>query len=542
MNSSKSKTLYICAQCRRAQSRVATFALRQPRRLISSTAARRGNEDANDAKEVDSNFNGSPGTMPDVQQDFIRRGAMFKRLSEMTAASLGANSTRARKIIEEAGFTGDLKRQLDAHMESLREEAERSKTFPTADSLLKPEAQAEHISSIRRASEGITRHDMSIMDYLSTLDQTLKDEDVKRYLAQQERAGDRRIDGGGRFSKERIAQVRAKLTAQALASRQNLSTGESDERAQRRKELKERFSPDARPMPTTLQGLASLANERIEDAIARGQFKNLPRGKEAAAALAHDSGARNPFLDTTEYFLNKMIQKQEMVPPWIEKQQELVSAVAAFRNRLRADWRRHAARTIASGGGSLDEQIRRADAYADAERDVALRRSHQAGTATKDNVETLASVDDYFGKKDAEFPDDHLRASSGVFRDPEWERTEHAYLSLSIRHINNLTRSYNLQAPALAHKPYYTLDRELRACFADVAPRVADEIRQRAAAPPVRIEIVGHRPGGMLERFAAESAPVWDSTRPHYGIREFWADLWRSSSPSSSSSSSSSSS
>jgi len=45
------------------------------------------------------------------------------------------------------------------------------------------------------------------------------------------------------------------------------------EREELRKELKERFTPGARPMPTSFRGLASLANERIEDAIARGQFK-----------------------------------------------------------------------------------------------------------------------------------------------------------------------------------------------------------------------------------------------------------------------------
>jgi hypothetical protein len=42
-----------------------------------------------------------------------------------------------------------------------------------------------------------------------------------------------------------------------------------------RKELKERFTPGARAMPNSIRGLAALANERIEDAIARGQFKVL---------------------------------------------------------------------------------------------------------------------------------------------------------------------------------------------------------------------------------------------------------------------------
>ena len=40
-----------------------------------------------------------------------------------------------------------------------------------------------------------------------------------------------------------------------------------------RRDLKERFGPGVGTMPNSFRGLAALANERIEDAIARGQFK-----------------------------------------------------------------------------------------------------------------------------------------------------------------------------------------------------------------------------------------------------------------------------
>jgi hypothetical protein len=63
---------------------------------------------------------------------------------------------------------------------------------------------------------------------------------------------------------------------------------------------------------------ASLASERVVDAIPRGHFRNLPHGR----AVERDCSARGPFLDTTEYFMNKIVQKQEIVPPWIKKQQE----------------------------------------------------------------------------------------------------------------------------------------------------------------------------------------------------------------------------
>lgn len=130
-----------------------------------------------------------------------------------------------------------------------------------------------------------------------------------------------------------------------------------------RNKIKERFQPHAQPVPGTIQGLASLANERIKDAIARGQFKNLPRGKK----IERDYTASSLFLDTTEYFMNKIIQKQEIVPPWIEKQQELVSTATKFRARLRVEWKRHMARSIASRDGTVQDQIRMAQAYAAAE-------------------------------------------------------------------------------------------------------------------------------------------------------------------------------
>ena len=60
--------------------------------------------------------------------------------------------------------------------------------------------------------------------------------------------------------------------------------------------LKEKLSPGFRAMPATMEGLASLAEERIQDARARGEFKNLPgRGKPAKKDHLNDS----PHIDRT---------------------------------------------------------------------------------------------------------------------------------------------------------------------------------------------------------------------------------------------------
>ncbi len=359
---------------------------------------------------------------------------------------------------------------------------------------------------------------------------------------------------------ERLANARDRTSVYALSQDQSLS---EKEREKMRKILKERFAAGARPMPGSVQGLAALANERIEDAIARGQFNNIARGK--GLNVERDHNANSPFLDTTEYFMNKIIQKQEIVPPWIEKQQELIKAANVFRARLRADWKRHAARVIASKGGPLETQVRRAEAYAVAEAasnpkatktesmseidhegrlaQITVTEIPTPSTETTDSTITVSEDLAIEPSTSHEAPDIPIQPSPSTpethpptppplpnlppFRDPAWESLERAYHTLAITEINNITRSYNLQAPDLAKKPYFSLDRELRACFADVATRLPAEIRERARRPEkIRVEVVGHRAGGVLERFSGEKVQVYDSTKPKYGFREFWKDLW----------------
>jgi hypothetical protein len=256
--------------------------------------------------------------------------------------------------------------------------------------------------------------------------------------------------------------------------------------------------------------------------------------------------------------MNKMIQRQDIVPPWIEKQQELVKAANVFRARLRNDWKRHAARTIASRGGSLQEQMRIADRYAEAEKvhnpkRRAVEQISVPTNATYDPVmvkivqevpstsssdkppiqislETKdAGVTTSEGKSDAstaqvEPPRTPLPAP---FRIPSWEAAEASYLNLAVTNLNNLTRSYNLMAPELAKKPYFSLERELKSCYADVAPQLSEAIKERASRPVKDlVEKIGHTPGGVLERFAGDKAKIYDSRKPLYGWKEFWKDLW----------------
>ena len=390
---------------------------------------------------------------------------------------------------------------------------------------------------------------------------------------------------------ERLANARDRTSVYALSQDPNMS---ESEREQMRKTLKERFTAGARPMPGSVQGLAALANERIEDAIARGQFRNIPRGK--GTNVERDYNANSPFLDTTEYFMNKIIQKQEIVPPWIEKQQELVKAAAVFRGRIRADWKRHAARVIASKGGSLEAQVQRAEAYAAAEAannpkvtktESMTEIDHEGKLSQLTVTETPTPFSEASDSKITVTEEPALKSSTPAepqafsehrtpsprantsspqantspppastsppsastspppantergpsispplprispFRDRAWESLELAYHTLAIKELNDLTRTYNLQAPNLAKKPYFSLDRELRSCFADIAPQLPNEIRERSRRPErVRVEVIGHRPGGVLDKFSTDKVKVHDSMKPNYGFKQFWQDLW----------------
>ena len=251
--------------------------------------------------------------------------------------------------------------------------------------------------------------------------------------------------------------------------------------------------------------------------------------------------------------MNKMIKRQEIVPPWIEKQQELIKTANNFRSRLRNDWKRHAARVIASHGGTLEDQMARARGYARAEEvfnprrrnvdqisvptnttddAVMVRIRRQVASeigATEDvGVKGAVETDTETGKESATTA--AVYYASKPFRDPQWEAAERSYMELAIANLNAITRSYNLMAPELAKKPYFSLERELNSCFADVAPQLAEIIRERATRPAKSsLDSGAFGSSGVLERFVGEGGgkvKVYESRAPKYGLKEWWRDLW----------------
>lgn len=331
---------------------------------------------------------------------------------------------------------------------------------------------------------------------------------------------------------ERLAEAKERTSTYTLSQAPGFS---EEERENMRREMREQLTPGAHSMPISISGLSSLANERIEDAIARGQFKKIRRGKGVNTKSDHN--ASSAFIDTTEYFMNKIIQQQEIVPPWIEKQQQLGMELNRFRERLRADWRRHAAMLIASKGGSLDAQMKRAKAYAAAETRLAEKANLEASFTEDTSVSEINSDGRIVSKSetpqsptiknDGDEPSEDL-AHLPPLRDPNYLAIERSYHELAVKQINTLARSYNLQAPASAHKPYINLDRELKVCYAAVAPELAEEIKRRAterARPSSIVPPVSSSKLGSLGM--AQSVRVQEEDQSKgYGMKQLWRDLF----------------
>lgn len=261
--------------------------IRQHRRTFS--AAFRFRQADPNAVRKDDDGPQEDSTKPGRSED--EEGAMSRRLADLTGDSLETGGRGARKVVEEAGFNEDLKRKLEDRLAGARFREENRSAL----------AQAQMPTSAGKASRDIAgaqpwTGEESVEDAaLRMLVDTHKP--LKRPARiPSARGPPPKVDTARPRSKAssgaRLANARDKTSFYEVMKDPSMS---EKEREQMRKEIKERFSPAARAVPATIQGLASLANERIEDAIARGQFKNLPRGKK----VERDYNASSPFIDTT---------------------------------------------------------------------------------------------------------------------------------------------------------------------------------------------------------------------------------------------------
>lgn len=466
-------------------------------------------------------------------------GPLTRRLEEATEEVLLTGGTPGRRAVEDAGFSEELKEKLLNKLADAQFRTQHAGAFAQAGL---PQSAGEGTKQIA-AAQPWTGQEPTADGVLRMLD------DAKKPLAPGLRGRfqappvDMRLQRPPpKSAGQKVAAARDRASTYVGMGMKDKNLRTDEEREAYRRELRERFEPGARAMPNTISGLTALANERIENAIARGQFKNIPRGP----SVKRDTRADNPFIDTTEYIMNKMIQRQDLVPPWIEKQQELSKLTRVFRARLRNDWKRHVARMIASKGGSLQHQIHKAQQYALAEE---VHNPRVRGVAKGETTSPILSDQtDQLSDTETRQASETATSESGPlpppFRDSTWEKTEHTYLQLSIDELNRMTRSYNLMAPDIAKKGYYSLDRELRSCFADVAPEVANEIQLRAlpgggqmrSRAPLRggsggdgDEGTSMDDGGLLERLSGgKKVNIHvEADEKAYGLKQWWRDVWK---------------
>jgi hypothetical protein len=434
--------------------------------------------------------------------------ALSRRLEALAEDALLSSPSKAvRERVDSAAISEDLKRTLADRISTAEFKSQYAQAISAANMPASASKHARDLASARPWTGEESQED-AVLRMLVDARKPLKAKAVPQTVVD---LRPHHTFGPKPDRARRMEGARDKSLEYSISRDANLSP---DEKAQVRAMFRDRFQPGARPV-ATVSALMSLADQRIEDARARGQFDNIPRGKPRV----EDHNARSPFLDTTEYFLNKIIQKQEILPPWVEKQQELGRTVGRFRTRLRQDWLRFVARRIAAGGGTLEEQCRRAEGFAAAEaRRLRLERAAKRISDGED-VPAVELADDEAGPR-------------ALFRDAGWENAELKYNTLAIDNLNELCRAYNIMAPAVARKPLFSLRRELDRCFADVAPQVAQEIRERARRPvgPGKLGIAGKPEGSALaEKLGMgehRKVAVYESEKPLYGFMDFWRDMF----------------
>jgi len=200
-------------------------------------------------------------------------------------------------------------------------------------------------------------------------------------------------------AKERLVNAREAVIDYALQKKCGGNKADSVNNADKGMKMTASVTPESPSRGQNLalysvSGWGNLVEQRILESMARGQFSSLPfKGKP----LPIDSNESNPCLTRTEFFMNRLIQKQGAAPNWIELQKEIDAELKTFRKRVRDSWERNA-------------------------------KVH--------------------GKELGK-------------RDREWEEKEKEYFRVAMERLNGRLRSYNVIAPSVTRRPYLKIEKEL---------------------------------------------------------------------------------
>lgn len=210
------------------------------------------------------------------------QGAMSRRLAEATEDALLEGGRAGRKAVEEAGFSEELKEKLLERVAASKFQSENARAFAEAGTSSNVGRGSRDIAA-GQAWSGTEAPEDTMLRMLDDARKPLKP-DLRASAKIPNPTINLRLQPKPKLKAgQRLANARDKTSIYAISKDSPMT---DKEREEMRKELKERFTPGARAMPNSFRGLAALANERIEDAISRGQFKvssSLPSSKLRAA-------------------------------------------------------------------------------------------------------------------------------------------------------------------------------------------------------------------------------------------------------------------
>lgn len=194
---------------------------------------------------------------------------MSRRLKEATEEALLEGGRAGRRSIEEAGFSEELKNKLLEKVQAAKFRSDNDTAFTEAE-LGSNVGRGTREIAIGQAWTGHEAPEDTVLRMLNDAHKPLKP-GMRGSAKIPQPIIDMRLRAEAKQKPgQRLANARDKTSMYALSKDSPMT---DKEREELRKELKERFTPGARAMPNSIRGLAALANERIEDAIARGQFK-----------------------------------------------------------------------------------------------------------------------------------------------------------------------------------------------------------------------------------------------------------------------------
>lgn len=225
------------------------------------------------------------------------------------------------------------------------------------------------------------------------------------------------IDFQAKMETAQMRAIKYKLRQEKIKEAKN-----QDEQAHFRELYAERFTPIG-----SFEKLESLADKKIEESMKHGGFKDVGKVRGKPIKLP----SPNEHVSTTEHYLNNILAKQNIVPPWIENQSRVNRNVTDFRAEMVRGFERE-----------LSSILKKFELF-NASSNVKMVRSSIA--------RSYGTVDGF------------LR-----YRFENWKNSKKNWADRKIDAINSELRTYNLQAPLSTQKLYLVSDREFQRVLTNI--------------------------------------------------------------------------